>query len=91
MSARMKVRRRKYRTYLSRSPILWKPLEQMNGDSDENDVIEQVSLYVLAPCIDSFVLWVLQEAMKKGIQRLYFLARDGYFMYKSACHVRYSR
>lgn len=48
-------------------------------------VVAQVSTYVLAPAIDSFVLWVLQNAMKQGIRRLYFLARDGYFMYKAAC------
>lgn len=37
--------------------------------------------YVLAPIMNIFVLWILKNAKKKGIERLYFLARDGY----SAC------
>ena len=40
---------------------------------------------VLAPVLNGFVLWVLQEAMKNKVKRLYFLARDGYFMYRCAC------
>jgi predicted HAD superfamily hydrolase len=30
----------------------------------------------------SFVWWVLTEAERKGLKRLYFLSRDGYIMYK---------
>lgn len=40
--------------------------------------------YVFAPLLNSFVLWVLGEAQKNGVKRLYFLARDGYFMYRAA-------
>lgn len=40
--------------------------------------------YVLAPMVNSFVTWVLQQAIQSGKKRLYFLARDGYFMYHVA-------
>lgn len=42
------------------------------------------ALYVMAPIMCRFVLWVLQQAMASGKKRLYFLARDGYSMYQAA-------
>ena len=39
---------------------------------------------VIAPVFFGFVHWVLQEAQKQGIQRLYFMARDGQILYKIA-------
>lgn len=42
-------------------------------------------LFVMAPIMCRFVLWVLQQAMASGKKRLYFLARDGYSMYQAAC------
>ena len=51
---------------------------------DENTCRKMVSLYVMAPTMLSYVSWVLDEAMKKGTKRLYFLARDGYSMYSVA-------
>jgi len=51
--------------------------------SDE-EVVKTVTDYVLAPALNGFVAWVLNESMKQGIQRLYFLARDGYLMYRTA-------
>lgn len=41
-------------------------------------------LYVMAPVLCRYVLWVLQNAMRTGKRRLYFLARDGYSMYRTA-------
>ena len=49
-----------------------------------NDVISTLSSYVLAPSLTSFVLWVLQGAIHSKTKRLYFLARDGYLMYRIA-------
>lgn len=40
--------------------------------------------YVLSPAMYAFSVWVLQQAMKEGITRLYFLARDGYPFYVTA-------
>jgi predicted HAD superfamily hydrolase len=39
---------------------------------------------VIAPIFFGFVHWVLVEAQKQGIQRLYFMARDGHILYKIA-------
>lgn len=39
---------------------------------------------VFAPVLLCFVSWVLEEAKKRKIKRLYFLARDGYQMYLAA-------
>lgn len=39
-----------------------------------------VYLAVFAPAMLYYVRWVLEEAKRNGIQRLYFLARDGYPM-----------
>lgn len=38
----------------------------------------------IAPLYVSFVSWLLEDATSKGIQRLYFFARDGYIFYKIA-------
>lgn len=43
-----------------------------------------VEIYVLAPTLCCFVAWVINEALKTGKKRLYFMARDGYLMYKTA-------
>ncbi len=50
----------------------------------EQKIIWETASCVLAPALNSFVLWVLKEAVRRGIQRLYFLARDGYFLYETA-------
>lgn len=76
------VRLKKYREYMKQSCLLGKTLEKRQ--SGGHSVMENVSMCVLAPCISSFVLWILKDAMKRGIERLYFLARDGYFMYRTA-------
>jgi FMN phosphatase YigB (HAD superfamily) len=39
---------------------------------------------VIAPLIFGFVHWVLTEAKRQGIQRLYFMARDGQILWKTA-------
>lgn len=39
---------------------------------------------VIAPVLVMYTHWILSEAQRHGIQRLYFLARDGYMMYHIA-------
>jgi predicted HAD superfamily hydrolase len=39
---------------------------------------------IVVPFLVSYVLWVLDHARKEGIQRLYFVARDGEVLYKIA-------
>lgn len=52
--------------------------------SEDEKVIADVSTCVLAPVMNAYMIWVLKAALKKKINRLYFLARDGYFMYTTA-------
>ena len=84
MSYRESVRLSKYREYMEQSRLMGKILEKTEAQSKERSVMENVTMYVLAPCITGFVLWVLKDAVKRGVKRLYFLARDGYFMYQAA-------
>lgn len=39
---------------------------------------------VVAPLLTSYVLWVLRTAQREGIERLYFLARDGQVLLRIA-------
>ncbi|MBE6849835.1 MAG: hypothetical protein E7502_08065 [Ruminococcus sp.] len=47
-------------------------------------VHERVTVQVTAPVLLAYVLHVLRTAKEKGIQRLYFLSRDGYIMLEMA-------
>ncbi|WP_017654682.1 HAD family hydrolase [Fortiea contorta] len=49
-----------------------------------NRVIWDTSANVIAPVLFGFVHWCLSEAQTKGIQRLYFVARDGQILLKIA-------
>ena len=48
----------------------------------KEDVFNKTSKEILAPALNDFVLWILDKAQHNGIRRLYFLARDGYLMYR---------
>ena len=50
----------------------------------ENERLKQISCEIISPVLISFVWWVLTKARKSGLKKLYFLARDGYIMYKIA-------
>ena len=52
--------------------------------SDTNETRKIIALYVMAPVMSMYVLWVLKEAIRSGKNKLYFLARDGYSMYQVA-------
>lgn len=56
-------------------------MEQCGG---KEGTLETTACYVLAPAITAFLCWMLKRAQQIGIKRLYFLARDGYFMYHGA-------
>lgn len=42
---------------------------------------------VVAPLLTSFVAWVLHNANQQGLQRLYFVSRDGQILHKIACQL----
>lgn len=50
----------------------------------ENEIFDKTSRQILAPALNDFVLWILSEACRDGIHRVYFLARDGYLMHRCA-------
>jgi hypothetical protein len=54
------------------------------GGSRELEVIREVSASVAAPLLTGFVLWSLLEAQERGLNTLYFLARDGQVLTKIA-------
>ena len=41
-------------------------------------------IFGILPALSCFVEWVLERAGAEGKQRVYFLARDGYLMYRMA-------
>jgi FMN phosphatase YigB (HAD superfamily) len=49
--------------------------------------IAQVAAGVLAPTLVGYALWVLAQARKLGVRRLYYVARDGKVMLEAAQHV----
>lgn len=82
-----------YRTVLKRNHLHMrasdsvKPLPTVSADRDgmrSRRVREEVFLYMWLPVLTEYVEWVLEEAVKNGKKRLYFLARDGYMMYLMA-------
>lgn len=81
MNSIKQIKFRKYANCLKKNPPLYEPVKKikMSGDIQKDTVTA-----VLAPSMNSFVVWVLHEAVKSGCRRLYFLARDGYLMYKTA-------
>jgi hypothetical protein len=49
--------------------------------------LQTVACSVAAPVLTAFAGWVLQEAARRGMRRLYFVARDGYVIKKFAEHI----
>ena len=75
-------RLKKYEKILTENPQLarvCKSTEQLG-----EDILGKSAWYVLAPSLNIFVIWTLQQATEKQIKRLYFMARDGYLMFKIA-------
>ena len=58
---------------------------------DKLDLSDKLYLHVFAPVLTAYVEWVLGDARKNGIRRLYFLARDAYPMYLAAKEICQSR
>lgn len=55
----------------------WSRLQRAPSD---HDAMVDIASGVVAPVIYSFVLWVLLEARKRGLTRIWFMARDGQVM-----------
>ncbi|MBD2431777.1 MULTISPECIES: HAD family hydrolase [Fischerella] len=57
---------------------------QSQETSPHKKVIWETTASAIAPTLFGFVYWCLVEAQKRGIQRLYFVARDGQILHKIA-------
>lgn len=53
---------------------------RLNRPADMDVTLNQVAAGVAAPLVYSFVLWVLLEAKRRGLARVWFMARDGQVM-----------
>jgi len=80
-----------YRSVLKKSVRLSEALEKSLADPAEGSAdtcdgarSDEIFLHVYAPVLTVYAEWVLRSAKADGIQRLYFMARDGYFMYLAA-------
>lgn len=81
----MDKRLNQYRKILKKDRMLFDISEKLYTYGNEDTGPQTVTaIYVMAPIMLRFVLWVLQEAALTGKKRLYFLARDGYSMYRIA-------
>jgi FMN phosphatase YigB (HAD superfamily) len=49
--------------------------------------LRRVTANVVCPVLMGYVLWILQRAKNLGLQRLYFVSRDGYVPFLLAKHV----
>lgn len=56
-------------------------IKLLKQSSTEKRILYNTTVCVTAPVLTAFVCWVLNDAHRKGIRKLYFLARDGYIMY----------
>lgn len=84
-----------YERILSQGPLPYVQRSVLAGTSrslrishdrtkEREKAIKEVSAGLIGPLAFMFVWWVLSEAKKSGIQRLYFLARDGQLLFKVA-------
>lgn len=65
-----------YKKILAKYKLLNEPV-----NSIKCDIGNFANAAVLAPVINLFIMWLVQEAKEKKIKRLFFLARDGYPLY----------
>ncbi len=61
-----------------------KLLQKGKASSEAVNVVYRTSVCASGPVLTAYIYWVLTRAYRQGIQRLYFLARDGKVMYEIA-------
>ena len=52
------------------------------------NVLRDISASVIGPVLTSFIEWVLMQAEERGIERLYFISRDGFILKDMAVRMR---
>lgn len=56
-------------------------------DKNMKDTISKCSKKITGPVILDFIYWILNEALQRNIKTLYFMARDGYILHKTATFI----
>jgi FMN phosphatase YigB (HAD superfamily) len=57
---------------------------QVPVSSSREEALRNVAAGVVAPTLVGYVIWVLQQAQKRGLKRLYFVSRDGQILLEIA-------
>lgn len=87
MASSSQQRFEEYVDILRKYPAAAKTIDTYQNSIGFQNETEQLYVTACAPSAVIFVKWVLQQALQKGIKRLYFLARDGYPFYVAAGHL----
>ena len=78
----MTQKAKQYKEILKQNPRMYRTVQKMICENE--DAASSAICFVLAPSLGAFIQWLLLKALSDGKRRLYFLARDGYFMYRAA-------
>ena len=76
----------RYQSVLRRDCRLESAVENLK--SEYHSDLEQIAANVIAPVLNAYVRWILQEAEKRGISKLLFLARDGWIPFQILENIR---
>ena len=60
-------------------------------ESSDNSALAVTTAYIVAPVLFDDVNWVICKAVQQGVKRLFFLARDGFILYKIALLIKDKR
>lgn len=50
-------------------------------------LMNRYSYELVGPVMYEYTSWIIEQAKSRGIKRIYFLARDGYLLYRLACEI----
>lgn len=77
--------RKKYRAALKKNIGLLRASENIiSALAERNDELDIITASVSAPVLYLYVRFILTQAIRRNIKHIYFLARDGYSMYRIA-------
>ena len=74
-------KQKKYLTFFENNALIRKAILNTQGRITDINVRQQIYLYTMCPVIAMFSKWVIEEAVKRDIKKLYFMARDSYTAY----------
>ena len=63
-------------------------LDDPSSEDHRTVTLRDVAAGVAAPVVVAFVLWLFDRARREGVERLYFLAREGQVLYEVAKQLR---